>query len=263
MMREKWIKQYGHLLDKEGAFLKAIDKITHAQRYYERQETQFCSPDIAYGMSAILKTLPELNAIKWGGYDGAERVRFLIAPDFEELNQSDFGIQALEYQFPSKFHSVAHRDVLGALMGLGIQRERTGDILIGDTSFVMILDSDLCDYVLMSLESVGRAPVKGTKIELSEITEMIRPIKLKSDTVKSLRLDAVVASFYNLSRGDAQKLVATEKVKVNYRLTVSNAYEVDVEDLISVRGYGRFSIHAIEGTTKKERIRIVFSSSEN
>lgn len=83
---------------------------------------------------------------------------------------------------------------------------------------------------------------------------------MKHDTVKSLRLDAVVASFHNLSRSEAQKLIQSEKVKVNYRPVIATSYELSEGDLISVRGFGRFTINAIEGVTKKDRIRINFTS---
>lgn len=260
MNKENWLKQFGHLLDKDGVFLKGIEKIEAAEKHYETQETLFCSPDIAFGLETILKTSLELHYIKWGGFQGAERVKFLITPDFLVPSIEQFSFRALEFTFASKYYTVEHKDVLGALMGLGIHRDRTGDILIFESHFIIFLERDLCDYVLMSLEKVGRASVKGRLKENAEIQEIERPVKMKHDTVKSLRLDAVIASFHNLSRGEAQKLIQSEKVKVNYRPVFSTFYELSEGDLISVRGYGRFTINAIEGVTKKDRIRINFTS---
>ncbi|MBF4691638.1 YlmH family RNA-binding protein [Fusibacter ferrireducens] len=260
MNKDNWLKQFGHLLDQEGVFLKGIEKIKAAEKYYETQETLFCSPDIAFGLEHILKASSELHYIKWGGYQGAERVKFLITPDFLEPKTEQFSFAALEFTFASKYYTVEHRDVLGALMGLGINRDRTGDILIFESCFIIFLESDLCDYVLMSFEKVGRASVKGCLKEIAEIQEIERPVKETYDTVKSLRLDAVIASFYNLSRSEAQKLVQSEKVKVNYRPIIATSYELSEGDLISVRGFGRFTLSSVEGVTKKARIRIRFTS---
>lgn len=260
MNREKWLKHFGHLLDKDGVFLKGLEKIEAASKYYEGQETLFCAPDIAYGLETILKSMQDLHYLKWGGYEDAERVKFMITPDFMMPEKTQMSLLALEFTFPSKYYSVEHKDVLGALMGLGINRDRTGDILIFEDHFIVFIEADLADYILMSLEKVGRATVKGRIKEAQEIQMVERPVKVKNDTVKSLRLDAVIAAFHNISRSEAQKLVVTEKVKVNYRPVVSASYEVAVDDLISVRGYGRFTIKALDGVTKKDRIRVSFTS---
>ncbi len=260
MNKENWLRHFGHLLDKDGVFLKGLEKIEAAEKYYEAQETCFCSPDIAFGLETILKASLDLHFIKWGGYEGAERVKFLVTPDFLEPSIEQFSFGALEFTFASKYYAVEHKDVLGALMGLGINRDRTGDILIFESHFIVFLELDLCDYVLMSLDKVGRATVKGRFKDSAEIQQIEKSVKTKHDTVKSLRLDAVVASFHNLSRNEAQKLIQSEKVKVNYRPVTSASYELSEGDLVSVRGFGRFTLSSIEGVTKKDRIRINFTS---
>ncbi|GAU78712.1 RNA-binding protein [Fusibacter sp. 3D3] len=260
MNKENGLKHFGHLLDKDGVFLKGLEKIEAAEKYYEAQETLFCSPDIAFGLETILKASSELRFIKWGGFEGAERVKFLITPDYLEPSKAQLSFLALEFTFASKYYTVEHKDVLGALMGLGINRDRTGDILIFESYFIIFLERDLCDYVLMSLEKVGRASVRGRIKENAEIQEIERPVHIKQDTVKSLRLDAVIAAFYNFSRSEAQKWIQSEKVKVNYRPITSTSYEISEGDLISVRGFGRFTVSAVEGITKKDRIRIMFTS---
>ncbi len=260
MNREKWLKHFGHLLDKEGVFLKGFERIESAAKYYEAQETLFCSPDIAYGLETILKSMHELNYIKWGGYEDAERVKFRITPDFLMADKAEIGLVALEFTYPAKYYTVEHKDVLGALMGLGINRDRTGDILIFEDHFIIFIEVDLKDYILMSLEKVGRATVKGSVKASNEIEQIEKAFKIKNDTVKSLRLDAVIAAFNNLSRSEAQKLIQSEKVKVNYRPVTSTSYEVEEGDMISVRGHGRFTIKAVDGLTKKDRIRVSFLS---
>lgn len=253
-MIEKWVKNYGHLLDKEGAFLKAIEKLDHC---YGQSETFFLSPDIAYGIEDILKKTPEISYKKWGGYEAAERVKFFLCPygDTPKIE-----LTMLEFSYNPKFSTIEHKDVLGALMGLGIQRERTGDILIFEGKINVFVEKDLADYIILNLDKIGRAGVKGRISDWEAIKEYHRPEKTSNINVKSLRLDAVIAAFYNLSRGEAQSLIESEKVKVNYKYILSTSFFVEIGDLISVRGYGRFELDEIEGKTKKDRIRVICKS---
>ncbi|AMP20181.1 hypothetical protein AZF37_02440 [endosymbiont 'TC1' of Trimyema compressum] len=131
-----------------------------------------------------------------------------------------------------------HRAVLGSLLGLGVVREKIGDISISKDGMEgkVAVDKHLTPFFLNEWRQVG-----SEKIEL-ETTEDIsiypRQLEEKLIIVSSYRLDSFVSKSFNLSRGDSQHYIDTGKVKLNYRLTEKSDCIIAVNDLISCRGKG-------------------------
>ena len=187
-----------------------------------------------------------------GGYDDAER-RVAGFSD-AEIPAEDFPIAALELRWNPKFSAPEHRDLLGAAMGLGIERDATGDIVFGaeDGAAYFFVREDMSAYVCANFESAGRA-----RLRVSPMTEppKIRPpegIRIRV-TVSSERLDAVIAEGCNLSRAQAQKLIAQGLVKRNHVVELRGDIHLTEGDLLSVRGCGRLRVEALEGNTRKGR----------
>jgi RNA-binding protein YlmH len=171
-------------------------------------------------------------------------------------NEEDFQIALLEIDYPKKFVTIEHPQVLGSLMSLGLKRGKFGDILIKDGRIQFFAAKEVCDYIKNNLESIGRSGVKLTEINLNS---SICSDVLWTDehvTVSSLRLDTIVSNIHHLSRQKSQLFIGQGLVKVNWTLIENSAFEVCEGDLISVRGYGRARIMSIDGKTKKEKWRI-------
>ena len=188
----------------------------------------------------------------FGGYDGAER-RVAGFSD-AEIPAEEFPIAALELRWNPKFSAPDHRDLLGAAMGLGIERDATGDIAFGaeDGVAYFFVREDMAAYVCANLESAGRAHLS--------VTPAAEPPKLRPPegitvrvTVSSERMDAVLAEGCNLSRAQAQKLIAQGLVKRNHAVELRGDIHLAEGDLLSVRGFGRMRIEALEGNTRKGR----------
>jgi len=190
----------------------------------------------------------------FGGYDGAER---RIAAFHDGDTPDYFPIETLELRWNAKFAEAKHRDLLGAVMGLGLERDATGDVCLGEESGVAYLfcTEDVADYIAANLESAGRASLKISRA--GEIR--IAPPEGSSIrvTVQTLRLDALLAAGYKLSRSEAQKLIAAGLVKLNHVIEERGDVHLAAGDLISARGYGRLRIDEIQGETKKGRIGAV------
>ena len=77
------------------------------------------------------------------------------------------------------------------------------------------------------------------------------------DTVSSLRLDAVAASGFSLSRGKAADLIASGRVQLNHRECVKPDHAVAQGDVLSCRGLGKCVLTEVGGPSKKGRILIV------
>lgn len=189
----------------------------------------------------------------FGGYDGAER---RMAAFSDGAPEEPFPIAALLMRWNSKFADAAHRDLLGAVMGLGLERDATGDICLGNQpgAAYLFCTQEVAGYILANLESAGRASLK-----LSYAGELdIAPPAGTSlrVTVQTLRLDAVLAAGCKLSRAEAQKLISAGLVKVNHIPEIRGDIRLDAGDLISARGYGRLRIDEIQGETRRGRLGV-------
>ena len=204
-----------------------------------------------YGQDIFLSLLS--SGRLFGGYDDAER-KIACFGGF------DPPIAFIKTEPKNKKFSdtLSHRDILGALMFLGIKRETLGDILISKDFSVIICLEKVARYICENLESIRHTSVKCTLLDklpdnvLNELSE-----KSESLTVftSSLRTDALIAAVFSLSRNDAQKLIASEKVFSNGRLVTSPSFTVSENAQISVRGFGRFYLDCPPAETKKGRLR--------
>ena len=204
-----------------------------------------------YGQDIFLSL--GLSGRLFGGYDDAERK---IAC-FGGFNPP---IKYIKAEPKSKNFSdpLCHRDILGALMSLGIKRETLGDILISRDFSVIICLEKIAQYICENLESIRHTSVKCTVFDKLP-DNILEELSEKSETLtvftSSLRIDALIAAVFSLSRNDAQKIVASEKVFSNGRLVTSPSVTISENAQISVRGFGRFYLDCPPAETKKGRLR--------
>ncbi len=257
--RQALLKQYGACVDTEGVFIKALDLLYFADTHYEAQVTDFLTPDLTLAIEQIVKVQTDLTTQRWGVFADPERVRLLIAPDYIQESDATAYIALLDIQYNQKFNQLAHHDALGALMALGIKRSKLGDIVVYDGGFQVVVDCSLSDYFLQNVDKIGRAGVKVKKIGFDDAKSAMQNKKTVTGTVKSVRLDSIIALGFSLSRSDAQKIIESERVKVNHSIMSRTDYVTKIDDLISVRGHGRLDIEDILGVTKKDRIRVSLS----
>lgn len=189
-----------------------------------------------------------------GGYPDAER-RVGAFYDTEPPEDWQWPIQPVEISWRPQFGTPEHRDLLGALMALGFERERIGDIVLAEGMAYVFAEPDMADYIVRTLESAGRVSLK---CRLAEGVPDLPPPKGKvfRDTVASLRLDAVVAAGFSVSRSDAAEQITRGKVFVNQAQQLRGDAAVNEGDLISLRGEGRLRIESVDGETKKGRIAL-------
>ena len=187
----------------------------------------------------------------FGGGDDAERVILGFYPDFSELENSDFPITPLKIL---NLGNLSHRDVLGAILGLGIKREMVGDIYFDDGIAVIICESSIADYIMFNLKSVGKQNVTVTVCDWNKSFSLRHKFETIKIIVASLRLDAVLAAACKMSRNDANRHILSENVNVNFCVEKNPDKKVTSGDVISVRHHGRFAVSEVTGETKKGRI---------
>ena len=186
-----------------------------------------------------------------GGYEGAERrMAGFYAGGAEALS---FPIRRLRVDWNARYGSPGHRDILGALMGLGVGRETLGDIALLREGALLFVHEDIADYVAANLESCGRV-----KVRVSPCGEEVAPPEPEGTliyrTVPSERLDAVLSAAYDLSRQKAQEMIRAELVKVDHAVEARLDARLQEGSLVSTRGLGRFRVQEVTGLTRKGRV---------
>lgn len=212
----------------------------------------------------ILHTTPKdlfpVPYMTFGGYAYSERQMAAFLPDAFSLYMEKSEIQNL---YPiqiikitpvhAKFaEELGHRDYLGALLNLGIERSKLGDILVQGTSAYVFVNESLADFIVNELVKVRHTVVLPQIVESAEFVYEPRFEVIKG-TVASIRLDSLLSLAYSSSRSKLTGLIEGTRVYVNGKLITSNAYHVKNDDIISVRGMGRFQFKQIVSETKKGR----------
>ena len=191
----------------------------------------------------------------FGGYEDSERsiAVFLPEEDAEEEAPKERGAGLIRaVRFKAYFGEPGHRDYLGALLASGIVRDRLGDILIdGDETTVFCLPG-ICGH-LLTVERIGRVSVKGEEIPLDEVKIPKREYRKKSFSVMSMRLDAVAAGMFNLSRTACARQISEGNVSLNYSVCMKTDAPVGEGDVISLRGKGKGTVSGLGGNSRKGR----------
>ena len=190
-----------------------------------------------------------------GGFNDAKRVYLACLPDW--CDEPKYPILALTVSF-NRAYSLTHRDFLGAVIALGLERDKIGDILIENGRAVIFINRDIAPFVKEQLKKVGRVGVtvtEGYALPLPEATAR----KDFIDTVASPRLDCVVAAVCSVSRNTALELINDSKVILNSFTQQKSTVKVSSGDTISVRGKGKFEIVNADEFSKKGRVILKYT----
>ncbi len=230
--------------------------------------TSFLSPrDLHFALLHLRAKGLSSRAIAWGGYADAERKRLYILPEFmegvEEYKEfSEYGfegdISCVEVQ-GSGYKKLSHRDFLGSVLGLGLERDVIGDILVYDGEVpraVIMCEGAVAEFICENLAKVGSDTVKARALRESGIELPERKFLHITDTVASSRLDGVVASLISVSRERAKEIVLDGAVEVDYEPCERPDKALTEACIITVRGFGKFRINSLADKTKKGRIRL-------
>lgn len=238
--------------DKDELFYSKLDDA--ADLCYTRQKPYFF-PFLSERRQALaekyLRSICFENFSFFGGYDYSERK--MLAMCYDDT-KPDFPVSALEFHYRS-CDKLTHRDFLGVLMSLGIERETVGDILVEDGRTIVFVKSELKDYIVSQISKIGNVGVKICDADLSKLPKG-RGTEELSLVVSSLRLDNIVAGVTGLSREKTKSLILTGNVSLNYIQIMNISQPTFVGDVLIIRGKGKYILNAVMGETKKGRIRI-------
>lgn len=192
----------------------------------------------------------------YGGYEFAERQMIAFIPDalYYEWN---FPIVCLHFypSYPKFAEKITHRDLLGALMNLGIERSKIGDLKLDGQDYYVFCEEGIAAYILSSLIQIRHTMVSGEIID-----EVSHPIEQKFELIEGIvassRLDNIVSLVTKKSRSQSVVYIQSKKVFVNQRSITSNAYDCKPQDVISIRDFGKYIYEGSTGETRKGRVKI-------
>lgn len=190
----------------------------------------------------------------FGGYSGSERQMFGVFPDWDTEHAFPIVALKISHRFGE---GLTHRDYLGSILSLGIERGKIGDILTNGSTAYVFSAEDISEYMVQNLMKIGN---RGVKTELYPIEEVVIPEKKTIEynvVVSSMRIDAVLAAVMNISRSTACAYIRDGRVSLEHRICENISQTVTVGELISVRGFGRFFVEGQGGATRKGRRHIV------
>lgn len=243
--------------DEEKAFLQQLTgSIAKSEKQNRCVVTSFYSQ--AWMREVIKKYLGELtltNLHFTGGYEDAERQVAICG--YNEYMDAEGPLRALEIKVKTGIgKALSHRDFLGAILGLGIDRAKVGDIIVKPFGAYVIIVEELADYVICHLHEISRyGKVEIRPIQLCQMEMEEKKFKEVTGTVQSLRADAIFALAFGISRTLTSKLLQQDKGKCN-GMGVKSTDILKVGDIGTLRGYGKMRFEAVNGTTKKDRIHI-------
>lgn len=247
--RDKLIGHINNLEDKEE-IKRVIDKVEIVLNRYLITSTDFLNPhELNLAISVLNRFKNEVSFEIDGGYYGAENCIIYLYPHYE-LNIPKRDIDIFKFDSNS---TIKHSDVLGSLLGLGIERKKIGDILIGKKYTYFFVKNEISNFIEISLNKISKYNISLERVEkISTLPK--KEYIYKNIFVASPRIDNIVSSFCNVSRSVAKDKIKSGDVKVNFAVEYRPHFEVNAKDLISVRKFGRFRIEEFKRKTKKGNI---------
>jgi RNA-binding protein YlmH len=193
----------------------------------------------------------------YGGYDGAERRMLVCIPAEIPMSDSDAfdGLLAvLRVTKPAISRELTHRDYLGSVLGLGIERSVTGDILVRPDGADIIIVPEIADFLLREFRQVGRTNIKTQLVPIEELIIPEMRTQIIKDTIPSARLDSILSSAFRLSRSKAAEAIRSGIVSLDHVECLKPDEKVEEGQMLVLRGRGKAVIDEIGGESKKGRI---------
>lgn len=232
---------------------RVLDSVEASGEKYINKYTFFLDEHQKTLCQKVLASVCCDNYMFYGGYEGAQRTVLGIFEPYSEPVPDAFPLKAVCFSF-RKEDILTHRDFLGCIMSLGVERDTVGDILVSEGSAVVFVYDTVYSDV-SALERIGRVGVK-TGGDLSSFSFPEQKYISAEGTVASMRIDSVLAVALRLSREKSAALIRSGAVQLNYVVLTGTDAGVSEGDIISAKGYGKFIVRSVGSATKKGRIHI-------
>lgn len=239
------------------------DKVRLCHIRGQIQHTNFFTEEEQSKIQQYLNMQKLQNFTWYGGYENAERKMLIVYPEkIADVIKNEKSlaneIKVIHIILPSEnYGKYEHRNYLGAIMKLGVEREKVGDILVEKEGAYIIIEETVEKFLMNQLPNLTRfAKAKIENIPLNEIKIPERQMQEKTIIVSSMRIDNIVAELAKCSRKVASAYIQEERVFINHEIIKKDFKEVKEKDKITIRGKGRFIIEEKIRNTKKDKVAL-------
>ncbi len=236
------------------------------KRSWERgrlEASAFLGEALCDSAEALLQETVEGEYLLWGGYEGAKRKCAVFLPEYYSAEDVTFRPELCDIAFVKavcdRFHKddeLSHRDVLGALMNLGIKRETVGDIVFDD-GIIIVTKTATAGFIVENLTRIKHSTVTATLTDTPPVAVIEEKVK-ETTTVPSMRADAVISSVFNTSRTLSAEAIEKGLVQLNSAILTKPTVTIREGDTVSWRKKGKRKILSIVGESKKGRVIISY-----
>lgn len=253
------------LSNNELLFAKLNDKINFCKSKNKITHTDFWTEPEILKIQKYLNSINFKNYFIFGGSDNSNRKMLFFYPEklTDEMAFSNVKniLEIIRINLPkSQIGTFEHRDYLSAIMKFGIVREKFGDIIIYPEGADFIVQKENSQYFKDNLKELIR--FKKAEIEILPIDnlhEIVQNLEEISIIVNSMRIDNFVAEICHCSRNKAEEILEQERVMINYEIILKNSKLVNISDIITIRGFGRFVVQEISRKTKSGKTIVLLS----
>ena len=195
----------------------------------------------------------------YGGYEGAERQLVAFIPDALYYDW-EYPITCLQIMptYPKFAEKLSHRDILGALMNLGIERDKLGDILAGESGYYFFCKEEMTGYFMEQLTQISHTQVHCHMVSAEEVSSLHPNTEACEKIIASNRLDSLIAAMTGISRSLAVTMINSGKIAINGAECLNHSYQLKPRDVISIRGYGKYLFVGISGETRKNKLKVSY-----
>lgn len=249
---------YDHYRPEEHAF---IDQLLEWRDQVTEQYVAKCSDFLDPRQQVIAREVLGIEQNEYtygffGGSEQAERKRLVIAPPYVESLEDEAHLQVFEVDYAKKFVTMTHRDLLGSLLGIGLDRDKFGDLLFDGERVQFVCAKEIASFIELQLTKVGNTTVRLQARELEQLLPVQQDGTKREVNASSLRIDTVLSSATGFSRSVVSEAIRENKVKHNWQVLTKPNVECRQGDVLSLRGFGRVTIETIEGQTKKGKWKL-------
>lgn len=243
--------------EEKEKIIKFNSRFETAERDYYPVLLDFLDPREQRIVESLAGHYPDIRIEFYGGGEtrGRERMRAMLVPEMLEVTPDDFEVMVLELEYPEKFVSLSHRNILGAIMNVGLDRNLIGDIAIGEKIQFAIV-RPYFQIFETELTTIRNAPVTLREVPHEAFMDIIDDGTAETILISSFRLDTVTAEILKEGRAKAKNRIEKMKVKVNHTVVTNPAMVLEAGDVVSVRHFGRFKVTELLHETKKGKFRV-------
>lgn len=236
----------------KNALSNLYDKIQLAEKISRPVFTnEFYPPNVWKTINAM-KNIMGISVYTNGIFEDSERRVMAFSTEGIDF----YPILLMRIENKSRFQELQHRDYLGAIMSLGIKREKFGDLIVNENSCYAAVCEDIFDYIRDNLTTIGKCPCKVEKMQALNLENISPRFERMAIHSTSLRLDCLISSICNVSRTKAVDLIQAGKVLIDYSEALEKDKTVEEGTVITIRGFGKYKLEEQNGSTQRGRLKL-------